>query len=175
MLEMRDIYYKVDSNIVKKGFWQKDIEGQKELIQQELKKYTASKIAEIDQSKSLPEASLEQIDIVELVEMLGTMIPKEKHFDTLRHFTHYILNVASNLQGYSIIWSCEENHELKNNPVINFDIDGKWNSLTTISTEDDDYVKIFAFVNDVFLNQFMTKKIQGQKIIIRQINENLSD
>lgn len=175
MLEMRDIYSKVDSNVVKNGFWQKDIEGKKTLIQQELKRYTASKIAELDQSKSLPDTSLDQVDIVELVEMLSTMIPKEKHFDTLRHFIHYILNVASNLQGYSIIWQCEENPELENNPIINFDIDGKWNSLTTFAKEDDDYVKIFIFVNDVFQNQFMTKKIKGQKTIIRHLVNNPSN
>jgi len=172
MLEMKDIYYIIDSSLMEQNFWNLDIEEKKILIEQELKKYIISKINEIDKNISLPDNNIGNTKTIDLLQILATIIPKENHFDTLRHFIHYILNVASNLQGWSIIWYEEENPELKNNPIIDFNEDGKWNSLTTLATEDDNYVKIFAFVNDVFQNQFMTNKISRQKSNIKNLEIN---
>lgn len=165
LINMMDIYYKVDSSIVNQGFWQKDVEGKKSLIEQELKNYILFKIAEIDKSKSLVNSSLENVELIDLLEILASIIPKEKHFDTLRHFIHYILNVAGNLQNYSIIWWEEEDSKLENNPLIDFDENGIWNSLTTLNEEEHDYVKIFIFVYDVFKNKFMVHKNQTKVII----------
>lgn len=171
-MDIRDIYFIVDSNVMKQGYWDKTIEEKKLSIEQELKKYIILKMNEIDENISLFNYDVENENLIDLLQALANMIPKELHFETLRHFVHYLLNIASNLQGWSIIWYEEENKELKNNPVIDFNEDGKWNSLTTLATEEDDYVKIFAFVNDVFQNQFMTNRIKGQKRIIRHLEIN---
>lgn len=163
MINMRDIYYRVDTRIVEQGFWNEDMEGKKSLVERELKRYATSKIMEIDDNKVLSDKSLEEINLMELLEILETMIPKEEHFHTLRHFTHYIINIASTLQNYQILWLGEDTPELENNPVIDFDEDGLWKTLTTIAKEEDDYVKIFNFVYDVFQNKFMITNIQNQK------------
>lgn len=47
MQKMTDIYYKVDSKIVKQDFWNLSIEEKKQIIDQELKKYAILKINEI--------------------------------------------------------------------------------------------------------------------------------
>lgn len=43
-------------------------------------------------------------DVVYLLQILASLIPQEQHFNTLSHFTHYILQIAGTLQKYSIAW-----------------------------------------------------------------------
>lgn len=171
MQKMTDIYYKVDSKIVKQDFWNLSIEEKKQIIDQELKKYAILKINEIGVGL-VTDTDFKDFSLIETLQQLSIIIPKEDHFDTLRHFVHYILNVAGTLQGYGILWICENNENLKEYPIIDFDENGKWTSLTTIDNEDIDYVKIFTFVHDTFHNQFMSDKVNCQKRIIKCLEDN---
>lgn len=149
MIAINDIYYKIGSNLAINNFEKKDIETKKIMLDDEQKKYIVEKIYQINQ-KNITE---KELNTLELLEILANLIPKEQHFDTLRHFTHHILNIASIMQGWEIIWIVEERPSLIEYPEVNFDENNKLNNL--ITHKDTDYVKCFAFIYDVFSNNFM--------------------
>ena len=154
MAIIRDIYSKIDIQLMKEDYWSLDIEDKKKLIDKTLKQYIIFKINEIN-SNALCEKNKE-FSTIELFEVLSSLIPKEEHFETIRHFIHYILQICSNLQGWTIIWWGEENDELVENPLVEFDIDGKWNKLVTDNRTD--LVKTFKFVYHIFKTEFMVIK-----------------
>ena len=152
-MKFMDIYNTIDINLLENDYYNQDIIGKKTLIDKYLKEYAISKILEINKVKTI------QIDenasINELVRLLSELIPQEKHFDTIRHFTHYILNVASNLQNFAIVWWVDGESDLIENPVADFNIEEKWESITT--HEQTSYLKTFDFAYDTFRNKFMQK------------------
>lgn len=148
-----DIYYAVDHNLIESDYYGKDIDGKKKLIDKCLKEYAISKILEINSQKE--NMNYDNLSLNELIEILSNLIPKEKHFDTIRHFTHYILNVAGNLQNFGIIWMVEEKEELIQKPEANFNIEGKWENL--ITHENTSYLEVFNHVYHIFQNEFMLK------------------
>ena len=154
MVNIKDIYPIIDIQLMKEDYWSLDIEDKKKLIDKTLKEYIIFKINEIN-SNVLCETN-KDMNTVELFELLSSLIPKEEHFETIRHFTHYILQISSNLQGWSIIWWGEEKEELVENPLVEFDIDGKWNKLVT--DDRTDLVKAFKFAYHIFMNEFMVIK-----------------
>ncbi|MEG1310152.1 MAG: hypothetical protein RSD06_04680 [Bacilli bacterium] len=153
MISINDIYSKMDSNIILQGFWDKDIEVKKKLIDNELKKYITSKIQGVNGTISITNSEEGDPNVPSLLQKLANLIPREQHFDTLRHFIHYIVQVAGTLQGWSIIWWVEDDEELIDSPLIEFDENGLWSNLKT--HENTDYIKTFNFVYDIFSNNFM--------------------
>ena len=158
MVNIRDIYNKIDIQLMEEDYWNLDIEDRKRLIDKFLKQYIILKINEIN-SNALCETNKE-LSTIELFELLSSLIPKEEHFDTIRHFTHYILGICDNLQGWSVMWWGEENEELIANPLVEFDINGRWDKLVT--DDRTDLVKTFKFVYYVFQNEFMLIKDKGR-------------
>ena len=161
MVRLDDIYFKVDTELIKNNYWLVDITEKKKLVNEELKKYAISKINEL---KFEGELSMD-MSVEELLSILASLIPKEKHFDTIRHFTHYILEISGHLQRWSITWwGDRDDQDLINNPYVEFDVDGYWDSL--ITHKDTDLVKTFEFVYHVFTKEFMisndyeTKKLE---------------
>ena len=98
----------------------------------------------------------DEYSVVELLEILAELIPKEKHYDTLDHFTHYVLQIAGTLQSWGITWFAQDEEELIHNPLTVFNENCLWTELKT--HEDTDHVKIFAHVYDIFTNEFMIEK-----------------
>jgi len=170
MIITNDIYFKVDSNIVNNGFWQVDIQGKKELIDKELKKYIISKLNELGVNKALTD-SKKDISVDDLLGLLAMNIPQQNHCEILRHFTHYILNVTSNLQNFSIIWWQEDEEELINNPKIEINERGQWEKL--ITHEKTDYVQTFSFVYDIFQNKFMVNENDNKQVILEMYKRKL--
>ena len=82
------------------------------------------------------------------------MIPKEKHFDTIRHLTHFVLQIAGTMQGWDIIWFVEESDTYINNPEV-LKYNEMWDTLKT--HQDENLVQTFKFVFDTFENNFMKK------------------
>ncbi|MEG2232595.1 MAG: hypothetical protein RRY16_01325 [Bacilli bacterium] len=164
MVSINDIYFKMDSNIVSQGFWNTDIEGKKELIDKELKKYLTSKIQEVNGIIAITDGEESDFNVPSLLQKLANFIPQDQHFDTLRHFIHYIIQVAGTLQGWSITWWGEDEEDLIDSPLIEFDENGLWTNLKT--HENTDYVKIFNFVYDIFNNNFM-KENTPKKLTMR--------
>ena len=157
MIEFNDIYFKVDSKIVEEGFWHADIVEKKNLIDKELRLYAIEKLKMINYNHYLLSVSDSNISLNDLVSMLASDISKEEHFNTLRHFVHYILNIAGSLQNRSIVWWDEDNDTLIAVPVIDFNEDGYWESLITY--KETDYVQIFNFVYEVFNNKFLVDNV----------------
>lgn len=148
MFSTKDIYYKVDHQIVPKGFWSLDLNGQKQLIEQELINYTLEKLR-------LLGITIADKDNMSLLDLLGLMddrlITREEKEEVFRHYTHYLLNVASSLQNYQVTWWSQEDQALINNPICGID-NGLWDTVVTCLYNyplDDT-----KFVLDIFQSRF---------------------
>lgn len=156
-----DIMYKMNQYIMENNPYDFDIESQKKLVDTCLKKYTIEKIQLLGFNKMISDDLCEELNFLDLFDELVSMIPKGKYFDTIRFYTHYILEISGSLQGWSIPWMSDSDQtELE----AFFNKEGKWDKLNTPLNED--YVRTFKFVYDVFQNNFMikesTKKITGK-------------
>ncbi len=152
-ISFNDIIFKMNQYVMQQSnCFEPDIEKQKELVESCLKKYTIEKLQELNSNKMISDEDAKELSMIDLFEELAGMIPKEKHFDTLRFYTHYILEIAGSLQGWSITWWNNDDQE---DLEVLFNMDGKWDKLNTPLNED--YVKTFVFVYDIFQNNFMVK------------------
>lgn len=152
-ISFNDIIFKMNQYVMQQSnCFEPDIEKQKELVESCLKKYTIEKLQELNSNKMISDEVAKELSMIDLFEELAGMIPKEKHFDTLRFYTHYILEIAGSLQGWSITWWSNDDQE---DLEVLFNMDGKWDKLNTPLNED--YVKTFVFVYDIFQNNFMVK------------------
>ena len=164
MFEFRDIYFKVGINLAKNNFDFRTTGVQKEQVDKYLKVYLIDKLNEINSSQI--NNSNNEITVETLVDELGDLIPQERHFDTIRHLTHFILNIAGEMQSWSIVWYSENNPEFIDNALVKFKYDGKWESLTTHN--DESYVKTFKQVYGIFKEKFMVKEKIPQLVIARR-------
>lgn len=165
MANLMDIYYKVGKNLYEKDFDFKSTEEKKILVEGNLKNYIAGKIAEESTMKAIELSNNPQVTLDELVIMLGDLIPKEEHFDTMRHLTHFILNIAGEMQGWSVVWYEEQETEFIDNPLVKFNEAGKIESLT--SHKETSYVQTFQFVHEIFKETFMTKKKVQKQLTLK--------
>lgn len=149
MTNTKDIYYKMNQRLIEENYWALNMKEKKELINNELIKYTVTKIQEFN-----PHFKYDQsMDITTLLEIFNNLIDEEEKFETLRHFTHLILNIASSFQEYEIIWWVESDKDLIDNPICDFNEENKWNTLTT--HQKTDLIKTFKLVNETFNNNFL--------------------
>ena len=163
-MNFMDIYYSVGINLLESDYYRKDINIKKELIDRYLKEYAISKLLELDDSNS--NINYYELTLNQLVERLSIIIPTEKHFDTIRHFTHYILNIASGIQNFEIMWIIGEKEQLITNPETNFNIVEKWDNFVT--HEKTTYLDAFNHSYNTFQNEFMLKNyIQPLKHLIQ--------
>ena len=164
-----DIYYKVDSKIVAQGFDQKDIEEQKQLIDKELKNYMLEKIDRLGIPGVLTSEHKDEVSAYQLAEVLGTLIPANEHFETIRHLTHYVTQIAGALQCHSVVWWSSEDDVL-GEPEVTFNKEGKWDDLNTHPQES--YIKVFETAYDTFQNKFMKENVDSiQYTIVKPIKK----
>lgn len=166
MTQLTDIYYKAGKDLADHSFYAADTQRKKKLVDASLKNYVTTKIIEEDFEKAFllyndPETSVE-----ELVELLGEIIPREQHFDTMRHLTHFILNIAGEMQGWSVVWYQDEDVSFVDNSLAKFNENGKLESLTT--HKETSYVDTFKFVHGLFNEVFMEKQVKGQQLRLRK-------
>ena len=171
MANLMDIYFKVGKDLFEHGFDQKDTVEKKRLVNGCLKTYLAGKIAEESLSKAIEISNNKDISVTDLVVMLGDIIPEEQHFDTMRHLTHFMLNIAGEMQGWSITWWEEKDPEYIDSQLITFNEDGKVDSLTTHAKTP--YVNTFQFVYEIFTSSFMMGKSENKQLTkVRPIESN---
>lgn len=154
MIELKDIYPKVGIKLAMQDFDFATPKEKKQLVDKNIKTYLIEKINEINETETFEDTE-NAISVEELVTKLGELIPANSHFDTLRHLTHFILNIAGEMQNHSIVWYSESEPEFIDNPQVEFGISGKWESL--ITHEKYSYVQTFHQVYGVFKEVFMTK------------------
>lgn len=156
MQKMNDIYYYMDTKLDENWMFVKSIDDKKRIFDNAMKEYLLEKISQLGIDGVLESSHKDEVSTVELVEVLGALIPEENHFDTLRHLTHCVINVASFMQRKMIVWYSEEKPEFINNQSALFDSEGYWDSFST--HKEDSYVSDFEFAYDVFMNDFMVKQ-----------------
>ena len=169
MAYLRDIYFKVGKDLYQHSFDIEPVGRKKQLVEGCLKTYLATKIAEESTQQALVLSEKEEVSVDELVEILGELIPEEQHFDTMRHLTHFMLNIAGEMQGWSITWWDEQDEQFIDNPLIKFNEAGKIESLTT--HKESSYVDTFKFVHDIFTNQFMKEKNQNKQYTLKDTRQ----
>ncbi len=152
-INFMDIFFKMNGYVMEQNnCFDPSIEKQKELVESCLKKYTIEKLQELNSTKMISDKAAKELSLIDLFEELASIIPKEKYFDTLKFYIHYILEISGSLQGWSITWCNSSNQE---ELEASFNEEGKWNELNTPLNED--YVRTFKFVYDIFQNKFMVK------------------
>lgn len=111
-INFKDIIYKMNQYIIQQdNCFDPSIENQKELVETCLKKYTIEKLQELNSNKMISDEAAKELSMIDLFEELADVVPKENHFDTLRFYTHYILEIAGSLQGWSITWWNNDDQE----------------------------------------------------------------
>lgn len=150
-INTNDIYIKVDSEIVEKGFWTADTESKKLLIEAGITKFSILKMKQLGLNHLLGKEEVINLnDLLKLINSRLTSVEEKEEF--FRHYTHYILKIAGCIQEYSIVWWQEDELEFEENPLIEFDNNGLWSSLKTHSKTSS--LKTTMFVLDIFKNQF---------------------
>lgn len=162
VISLMDVYRNVGYKLAEESFDVQSTETKKQLVDMHLKQYLIEKISKMKGVPLFSDPSNE-ISVEDLVTQLGESIPMERHFDTLRHLTHFIINIAGEMQGWSITWSTEAKSEFIDNPLATFKEDGKWDSL--ITHEKHSHVKIFHQVYGIFKEKFMSKDKNPQLTI----------
>ena len=155
MVIMNDIFYRVDTYIIENGFCETDIDGKKQLIQEGLKKYLVGKVAEFDSTKTLPKHLESEVTVEELIDLLGEIIPQEDHEQKLSQITYYIKGMSGLLQGCHVTWWQETDESLITEPLIEFDSEGKWDSIKTHAKTP--HTEIAKTAYTVFKNNLLKK------------------
>lgn len=128
---MNDIYHIIDNWLLISGYWDLDDEGKKLAIDKALREYLAHQICFYDLSGGATMPALVKSTPQTLMEGLEHLVDSKYHGETLRHVVHYIINVASNMQKYAIVWQVQEDEGLIQNPQVNYTSEGIWDSLVT--------------------------------------------
>lgn len=138
------------------------------MVEKGLKWYINQQNALQEPSKHIQEENLEDVSLQELAEVLGGLIPEERHFDTIRHLTHYVLGIATTIQDYAVVWEVRDDEGLIDNPLSTYDENGKLNKF--ITHKKTSYVTAFDFalqsLDDVF-----EKKEERYKSFVKSMKE----
>lgn len=144
-----DIYYQMNIKLIEKDYYYANQNDKKELVEKALCEYMIEKLIENNRAKLIIDKKLE-VKTNNLIDILAETIPKEEHFNTLRHLTHFILMHMSEIQSYEIIWEVSDKEKLIDNPELIYNEDGYIDKL--ITHEKTDYSKTFKFIYDHYQN-----------------------
>ena len=133
-------------------FYKFPITKKKELFENKLVEYLQNKIWRKYKAGSLECYSLSNL-LTTASEFYGD--------EAIADLVHAVLNFASNLQGYHIVWYCNEDLN-----ILIEDKNGKWESLKT--NDSLSHLEIFNIVYDKFKNEFM--KNYDNKLLDRFMN-----
>ncbi len=150
------------------NFFDRETPDQKALVEAGLKEYLLS-FLKLKTVKTISPEDLENITINELVEVIGETIPAQYSFQTIDQLTHCLLNIASNMQGWQIVWRVEQDPAYIDAPVANFNSAGNWDELVTHNNTS--CIKSFEFAATVFKEHFKepTKDNKGMVLSTKQL------
>lgn len=158
MIKTNDIYYKVDEKLLSNDFWNNTIYGKKKLMKTAIEEYTISKVEELGLEDYENKVNLySKHKLFNLLDFLDSNIAPEDKDEFFRYYTHYILNVSSNIQGYAIVWYQEADEIFIKTPVLEIEND-VWESLKT--HKDTDPLYVTKLVMMMFFKRFGIKKIE---------------
>ena len=111
-IRLEDIIPKIGTKLITQDYYSKSINEKKQMIEEELSTYMLFKIAMINPNRLDVE---KDYTLSELFQMLDEELPRENGFSQVDHIIHYILALASEIQGIYIIWqSSDEDESLTN-------------------------------------------------------------
>jgi len=144
-----DIYYQMNIKLIENDYYFANQLDKKELLEKALSEYMVEKLIQNHAAKFMIDNKPE-VNTESLIDILGEVIPKEEHFNTLRHFTHFVLMNMSDIQSYEIIWEVSDENRLIDNPELIYNEDGYIDKL--ITHENTDYCKTFKFIYNHYQN-----------------------
>lgn len=143
-----DLYYKLNTYAMEKDYNNQSIEEKKNIIEEGLKKYLEEKL------------SVKEEDNLSMMDLLSILDSKNINKEDINTITHYIIDVASNMQKVQIVWYGVYMNTL---PEISFK-EEIWDSITASETVPP--VQTLMFVYDIFINRFMCsnkKLVKGEE------------
>lgn len=148
-----DIDSSIEDKLNLQGYDELEFEEKKHLIEKELKLYILKKLSIMniptDILRECADKSLESC-----FNILAIRIPQTCQSQLLEHFVYFLLKVASSMQGSEIVWIKGQIDV----PLINYSETSGWISIAT--DENPDYMTLFAFIWNFFLNNFtVTPKV----------------
>ena len=157
--DTKDIYYKVDKELVSKGYWSFNDNDKVELVLNELKEYTLDKFSFLNIKKDL--------SVNEIFEVLNNKLPSDIKENLFIPYVHYLNSIISSMQGrYSILWwSDKETTEIN----LSMNDEGYYDKLTT-NMETPSY-EVLSFMLDVFQNRLFDKNIENAKVLLDRKNK----
>lgn len=154
------IYWSIDQEIVNKGYCDCDTAGKKQLVEAEMISYTCGKMRELGLTNIISNGNNDDVLASMLLCIDSHLQTFEEKDEFFRHYTHYLLKIVESIQSCGTVWFQEDKEFLKEAPLIEFDGNGKWYSLTThLETPP---VNATLFVRDIFQNYF-EKGYENQK------------
>ena len=147
MIKMDDICFVIGDKLEDKGFFNYDIETQKAMFDMELNDYLLEKIDELDSNNCHYFKNVNEV-----VNIMGKMIPKEEHGNTLKYLIFVIMMVVTGIQRKEMSWKGSVDPNSIGIPTVEFDEQGNWIKLNT--HEQDSYVDTFNVAYNVFKNEF---------------------
>jgi len=127
-----------------RDFYSETVQAQKEWIDEIFDNFLRKKIQEADSSYKLKK----DLGVIDLVRIASKYYDKEAIFTLV----DFILNIAGNIQGPSICWTCNENVD---KCIIDYK-NGNWYSLKT--SENVSAYEVFKYVYEKFQNEIMLAK-----------------
>jgi len=155
MVKMNDIYMVVDSLLLSRNYWNLENSDKLEQIDLVLRLYLAYKLNEIEPKKNVTVEKLASMPAYGLIKMLEYHIPPEERIESLAHIIHYMLNIASKLQGSTVVWYESDEDKYRWFPEVTFNEAGMWDTL--ISNKNASYVEIYNTANSA-LQRIITRK-----------------
>lgn len=124
-------------------FYSETVQKQKAWIDEILKNYLIRKIKEME-----PSYVCNSLNVVDLVNVVSIYYNQE----AIYNLVHVLLNIIGNIQGMSVVWTCNENVEKY---LIEYN-SGKWDALRT--SENVSAQEVFKYVYEKFQNEIMVIK-----------------
>ena len=145
--------FKINQKLSQIDFDSLSFDEKKSTLTNELVKYIKEKI-DLYNKKQRKHLYGEDDNIYELLNTLDSLVPYDSK-EELSKFIHFVLSIASGMQGFSITWYEEDRDDLIDNPEVSFNRDNLWDSVSTYKGAN--LVHIFYFVYDIFMNQFIIR------------------
>ena len=104
-----DIYVKINQKLMDTAYDSLSLEEKKQIISKKLIEYIKEKIDLFNKNKHRKLYSTNS-NIYDFIDILSSLIPYDEQ-DSLNQLVHFILQIASGMQGFSITWYEEERED----------------------------------------------------------------
>ena len=144
----------INQKLMQIDFDSMSLDDKKKALSSELMKYLNEKIVYNTKKKKKKQLSPQYNNIYEIMEEIDRLLPYEER-ESIGKLIQFILSVASEIQGSTITWKVLDREDLRDCPEISFNSSRGWSAI--VSYENDDILKVFYFVYEMFMDNFTVK------------------